>query len=111
MANIYSQPEAFGLTPIGEADAGSGYDYDIWVVWRDAGGACWWAQDKGCSCPVPFAGAHLGNIPRGSLRDALNDLFAWVTEYDYGNDAVRRAAAQPRVERLRKMIDHEEGRH
>ena len=55
MSNVYYDPEKFGLTTVGEIDAGGGYDFDTFVLWRDNGtGRLWWAEDSGCSCPTPF---------------------------------------------------------
>jgi hypothetical protein len=79
-ANIYTHPEAYGLTVVADVEAASGYEFDTFVIWRDKTGAFWWAQDQGCSCPVPFDGKDLSNLPSGSLKDAITDLKAWMAE-------------------------------
>ena len=53
-ANIYSHPEQHGLTQYGEVEFAGGYEFDLLVVWRDAEGRFYYADDSGCSCPVPF---------------------------------------------------------
>lgn len=51
----YGFPDKCGLTPVGEIDWSSGsYEFDLFVVYRDAEGRYWWADDGGCSCPSPF---------------------------------------------------------
>lgn len=53
--NIYYDPKAFGLSVFGEVEYSSGcYEFDTLVIWQDEQGGLWWAQDSGCSCPVPF---------------------------------------------------------
>lgn len=53
--NVYSTPEHYGLTIIGEVEWSDGcYQFDTTVVWRDAAGRLFWASDSGCSCPAPF---------------------------------------------------------
>jgi hypothetical protein len=84
-ANIYTHPEAYGLTVVADVEAASGYEFDTFVIWRDKTGAFWWAQDQGCSCPVPFDGKDLSNLPSGSLKDAITDLKAWMGE-DYSSN-------------------------
>lgn len=53
--NLYSNPEKFGLTIVGEIDWSSGcYEFDITAVYRRPGGQLVYAEDSGCSCPEPF---------------------------------------------------------
>lgn len=88
--NVYYEPESFGLTVFGDADRDDlAYEYDMFVVWRNAAGDFLWADDSGCSCPIPFESYTLENLPIGSARDALTDLRAWVLE----DERRRRAAA------------------
>ena len=55
MSNIYYEPEAFGLTTVGELNLGDAHEFDMFVVWQDNGtGHLWYAEDHGCSCPTPF---------------------------------------------------------
>lgn len=90
MSNIYSHPEAYGLTVVAEVEAAGGYEFDTFVIWQDRQGTYWWADDAGCSCPVPFDHKNLSNLPSGSLRDAINDLKAWTLDENY-NDRARKA--------------------
>jgi hypothetical protein len=54
--SMYSRPEKFGLTTIGEIDwEVESYSYDLTVVWiRNSDGRLLYADDYGCSCPTPF---------------------------------------------------------
>ena len=52
--NIYYNPEKFGLSVFGEADTKESYEFDRIVVWEDRVGNLWYAEDSGCSCPIPF---------------------------------------------------------
>jgi len=54
-ADVYYQPEAFGLTVLGELnDPQACYSFDDLVVWLHEDGTVYWASDSGCSCPSPF---------------------------------------------------------
>lgn len=55
-ANIYYNPEKFGLVPVGEIDWSDGcYQFNLTVIWRrDIDGHLVYAEDAGCSCPSPF---------------------------------------------------------
>jgi hypothetical protein len=101
---VYAGPEAYGLTVVAEVEASPGsYDFDTWMLWRDARGTYWWAEDEGCSCPEPFAGKDLTNMPSGSLRDAITDLKAWMRRVDY-LVREREAVGLPVLARLEGMI-------
>lgn len=54
--NVYYNPEASGLTLIGELeDENANYSYDTLIVIRDdVTGNLYAAHDSGCSCPTPF---------------------------------------------------------
>lgn len=53
--DLYNQPEAFGLTPVGELDdPNANWSFDTFVVWQHEDGSFYFAQDAGCSCPSPF---------------------------------------------------------
>lgn len=51
--SLYNHPENYGFNTLGEVDFGEAYEFDMYVVFTRAGIA-YWAQDSGCSCPVPF---------------------------------------------------------
>lgn len=52
---IYSSPEQFGLTVLGEIEwRDESYEFDLTVVWKNAAGQLYYADDSGCSCPMPF---------------------------------------------------------
>jgi hypothetical protein len=55
MHTVYSTPEAYGLTFLGEIEWSDGDDgFDLTGVWIDASGQLYYADDFGCSCPAPF---------------------------------------------------------
>ena len=54
MANVYYDPEKFGLTQIGHIELAGSYEFDTYVLWKDKNGLVYWAYDTGCSCPIPF---------------------------------------------------------
>lgn len=82
---IYYAPEEFGLTVVGEIDNGGGYDFDLFVVWRDAAGTLYWGADSGCSCPSPFEDTYaLDQLDTGDPQQAHDSLDAWVGE-QYGH--------------------------
>ena len=60
MANIYYEPEAFGLQLFAEVDdADANYSFSKVVVWQDPFTFDYfWAHDSGCSCPSPFEDVH-----------------------------------------------------
>ena len=54
-ADVYFQPEKFGLKIIGHIeDPEAYYSFDDLVVWQHEDGRLFYAQDSGCSCPSPF---------------------------------------------------------
>ena len=79
--NIYYNPEDHGLTIVASVDAGGDYDYDTLLVFEDADGNLYWADDAGCSCPVPFEdyeGVGDLNPITPKTRDGLH---RWATEH------------------------------
>jgi hypothetical protein len=52
--DVYSNPEDFGLTIVGSAEASLYYEFDMFVVWMDSSFSMYYASDSGCSCPSPF---------------------------------------------------------
>lgn len=104
MSSVYYEPEKFGLTEVAEVDAAGGYSFDKFVIWSDSRGGYRWASDSGCSCPIPFEAFNLSNLPLGSLRDALTDLDAWVSEQGlYWPDDRAGAADKDDIRRLREQ--------
>lgn len=56
---IYAHPENYDLEVLFENDKGSGYDFDITVVYRHVKtGVMYIGQDSGCSCPSPFENVY-----------------------------------------------------
>jgi hypothetical protein len=54
-ADVYSNPEKFGLSLLGSVDIAGDYEFDMVAVWqRNSDGALFFDYDSGCSCPSPF---------------------------------------------------------
>lgn len=51
--NIYSEPEKFGFETLGDVNFSDSYEFDIILVLTRRG-QVYYAQDSGCSCPIPF---------------------------------------------------------
>lgn len=77
MSNIYDDPEKFGLAIVGEVEFSSGaYEFDTSVVWRDADtGDLFYADDSGCSCPIPFEGVGRNDLQKVGRPQDLIDYF------------------------------------
>lgn len=74
----YYAPEHYGLSIVGVVEQDIAYEFDMFVIWTD-GEKYYWAEDSGCSCPIPFEDAEL---IAGTAKDALIDLEAWVKDDD-----------------------------
>ena len=101
--NVYYNPEKFGLTIVVHADAGESYAFDDFIVWKDANDRYYWAEDSGCSCPIPFEGLGLNDLRTGTARDALVDLAAWGD--DGFNRGARPTEAKIAGDRLKKLAE------
>ena len=72
--NVYSQPEKFGLTILHVLDDPEAcYSFQLFVVWTDADGKLFYAEDSGCSCPEPFEDAGLADLTE--ITPAAYDTF------------------------------------
>jgi len=62
--NPYYHPEKCGLEKVAELEHSSGsFEFDTQVVWRHLdSGKLYWAEDSGCSCPIPFEGTELEHM-------------------------------------------------
>lgn len=93
--DAYYQPEAFGLTIIGEiGEYGLSYEFDDLIVWQHENGTLYWAKDYGCSCPAPFEWATSLEELNVLNRDTFGEFEANVNDYN--------APAAERSELLRK---------
>lgn len=74
MNNVYYSPEAFGLEIVAYLDLDDmPYSYDMLVVWRTDDGRLLMDTDSGCSCPTPFEGVEVADLPEYS-ESAANDI-------------------------------------
>lgn len=110
MANIYYNPEEFGLEIFGEIEEPPNYSFDKSVVWRDVTtDALYVAHDSGCSCPSPFEDMGIDDLTPvtfetwDQLEERLNQ-----SKPSYGSDWVNWNA--DRVELLGRVARHLRGR-
>ncbi|MCQ4150261.1 DUF7574 domain-containing protein [Rhodococcus qingshengii] len=90
MSNVYYEPEAFGLTTVGELDLGGGYDFDKFVIWQDNGsGRLWYAEDRGCSCPSPFEDVSFTNgmTEVHTPQQLIDAIHSWRNDEDNYRDS------------------------
>ena len=81
---LYHSPEQAGLTIVGEVHwHDEPYEFDMTVVWVDAQGNLYYADDSGCSCPGWFEDYH-----------KVADLTK-ATSMEIGKHLQDRAAGQP----------------
>lgn len=81
MSDVYYDPEKFGLTILGEAEASGGYEYDKIVVWRDQHGQLFTGTDSGCSCGSPFETTGLGDLDKVDFHQAMKALDDWASDH------------------------------
>lgn len=83
-ADIYYQPEKFGITPVGEVEWDEeSYSFNITAVWqsKEDPKLFYWAQDSGCSCPSPFEsyisleGDDYDQVFKGTKHEVIRALF------------------------------------
>lgn len=88
--DVYYQPEAFGLTPLGQLDdPDADWSFDIFSVWKHESGKIYYGEDAGCSCPSPFEDAtsldHLTEVvSMFDFIDAVTDYFNSIAPWDDG---------------------------
>jgi hypothetical protein len=82
MSDLYSKPEDFGLSTVGEVEwSEPNYDFDLTVLWRNPQGRLFWADDSGCSCPMPFEDfAEVGDLKTGTFFDFAKHLNDRLTQ-------------------------------
>ena len=93
--NVYSAPEKFGLETIGEVQwtAGSGYDHDLTVIWRDReAGRLYIGSDSGCSCDVAFEGKGLNDLTRVDWSQQVIDILLNTSRPNATEESFGRAA-------------------
>lgn len=85
--NVYYYPENVGLEVVGHLDEdGLDYEFHILGVWRTSNGSIVWAEDSGCSCPVPFEDYHYNGPEDHNLEADLNELLERVREFPCHED-------------------------
>lgn len=96
MANIYYDPEKFGLKIVCEIEYSSGsYEFDKRVIFmRVCDGKLFTARDSGCSCPTPFEDIFLNDLEDynfGTIRnEALEKSKNGYYDGDNVNDFITR---------------------
>lgn len=73
--DIYYRPESHGVTCVGQVEWGSHHWFDLTAVWVDADKRLYWADDTGCSCPMPFDYVKsLEDLQTGTLQQLAEHL-------------------------------------
>ena len=58
MKDVYGSPENYNLKILAELDEENlSYEFNMLIVWienKEENPKLYWAQDSGCSCPLPF---------------------------------------------------------
>jgi hypothetical protein len=89
-ADVYMEPEKFGLKTVTQVNPYLSYEFDMLVFWQDiATGELYYGEDRGCSCPSPFETFTsrddlLGPVDKNRAYELL-DVFAGrytPTRYD-----------------------------
>lgn len=90
MSNVYNNPNAYGLTLVGEIELSeSDYSFDILAVWRNKEGY-YLGTDSGCSCPTPFEDYKsvedlTGPLTPAQAREEITSLWELGGSYDVYN--------------------------
>jgi hypothetical protein len=85
---LYSNPEEYGLTMVGEVDWNDEpYEFCLTVVWRDEAGNLYWGEDEGCSCPEPFENQNRDDLTQGSFFEIAEHLITSAKEHPNAADA------------------------
>lgn len=102
--DIYNQPEAFGLTLLGEVNwYDLAYEFDFSIVLVDKDGFFYLERDSGCSCPSPFEGytnlEELSKMTRSEVIAELQDTLSNVlgdrdSTYNYVSPQVEQDVAR-----------------
>lgn len=106
-ANIYCEPEKFGLAIFEEInDDNASYSFDDFVIFkRLSDGALLWASDSGCSCPSPFESVGVDELTQ------INDLAQLERDIDEyrGEASYQCCTAKRKQEVLRKVKEYLQG--
>jgi hypothetical protein len=101
MSDIYSNPEKFGLTYIGQVDFTDGYEFDLYAVWKDQDGKFWYGSDSGCSCPSPFEDYDDEKEP---LRD-LDELTSLAAFKDLCEAYAKRSSTSSTQQEIVELVE------
>lgn len=76
-ANISYYPESSGLEIVASIDEdGLCYEFNTLIVWRHIQtGRLFWAQDSGCSCPIPFEDYYFDSPDTTNLEEINRSQF------------------------------------
>lgn len=104
--NIYTDPEAYGLTAFGDVDFSSGcYEFDRLVVWTDQDGQYVYAEDSGCSCPEPFGSIDMRTVTRATPHEIAARLQAKAQErWDTYGDGVEGYGAAAMADLIGRLM-------
>jgi len=86
MTSIHYSPENYGLQVVGHLDEDLGYEFHILSVWRNEQGTVYWAEDAGCSCPVPFEDFHYNGPEDTNLETDVAALLEAIAGFPCHED-------------------------
>lgn len=83
MSNVYYYPENCDLKVIGHLEEPNmDYEFHILGVWRDPkSGKMFWAEDSGCSCPVPFEDYYFKCENDNNLNSSMEELYEVIESF------------------------------
>jgi hypothetical protein len=83
MTTIYYSPEDYGLEVVGHLEQPDmSYEFHILGVWKDTKtGRIFWAEDSGCSCPIPFEDFHFHSADDTNLDSDMVALHAEISDF------------------------------
>ncbi|KKK56067.1 hypothetical protein LCGC14_3068230, partial [marine sediment metagenome] len=86
--HIYCNPESFGLKVFAMAEMEMSWEFSMFVVWVDGEGMLFYAEDSGCSCPIPFEDiGHITQLLRiGDGRFGLQSFYQTLNAWKDWND-------------------------
>jgi hypothetical protein len=85
MPSLYESPESHGYELFGDAGWSGGYEWDVFVVYRNiATGEFYYVYDGGCSCNDPAMSIETdadltGPVTISQIHSALDEWAQWAS--------------------------------
>lgn len=108
MKNIYYHPEDYELKIFAQVDNPYlDYAFSMFVVWQDAKGNLFYAEDLGCSCPAPFEDLYeIAQLQTIIGADGLKAFFDALTSWtrSNGSDSYGDAIPSLKTDYVRRKV-------